>query len=222
MLIVPNPNPTRLFKICEYVDHRTGSAGTASQSYSGVNFGRPHAQRRLLLATSLRRAMPGAINFTGVTIGGVSATAVGTHPGADSSRSRIGFFIADVPTGESGTVTINTDQTTIGLGFTLFRIVGLQSATPTDQWTSTLATVAEDIDIASGGFAIGASVVNSSNAVPTWTGVEQHWFNAGVPGTTVANSSMLINAWSTVEDRPVGLTWTASPSVLLTSIIALR
>jgi hypothetical protein len=100
-----------------------GSASTTTVTLSGLSFGDPDGNRRVIAAFSWTDSSTGTISS--VTIGGVSATrVVRQDPGAVFRNDEI--WIASVPTGATGDIVIVRDLSSVGTNVrcAVFRAVG--------------------------------------------------------------------------------------------------
>lgn len=110
-------------------------------------------------------------NFTALSIGGVSATEVGTQVG--DSNVRVQIFYANVPTGTSGTVTSTTSDVVDDGGVFLVRVVGGSQVHDTAEAISgnDLNLNVDTLDACA--VLAGGIRANASNQW-TWTGVTEH------------------------------------------------
>lgn len=136
----------------------TNSVG--SGTHSGLSFGAEHATRRLIVPI-VHSGDP----ITAVTIGGVSASLVVRQKGTDGSISPYSeIWIAHVPTGTSGTVSITgAGSQVIGL----YHCVGLRSSTATDTATDPSGDQSFSIDIESRGVVVCLAGSRESSATPS-------------------------------------------------------
>jgi hypothetical protein len=95
-------------------------------TYTGVDFGTEAADRYIIVALGTRND---SRTFTGVTIGGISATIIIQQ---QSGNSTAGIAIAAVPTGTSGDVVVNLSGTADSHYLGVWSATGLASATPVD------------------------------------------------------------------------------------------
>lgn len=130
--------------------------GVSQHSFTGVNFGSPVADR--LLVMGVASVSFGNLEVASASIGGVSTTPIvsaADSPGGNESHASL--HRALVPTGTSGTVTINwSAEDGDGAFMVLYYLSGYDSATPHDAGTSL------GITIPSGG--IGIAIQSSRSA----------------------------------------------------------
>ena len=97
-VIIGEPKPqitlTNAFSVDAY--------NVAVHTYTGLSFGAADASRFIIVGVC------GGTTLTNVTIGGVTATAVGNISGT-------GIFIAALPTGTTGTVVVTLSSATFGV-----------------------------------------------------------------------------------------------------------
>lgn len=136
----------------------TTSTGTV-YSIAGMAFGAEHASRYLIAAIGVTELYGGPCVVEAVTIGGVAASPVYTVTGAES-ESRVVFWGALVPTGTSGTVTVDVQPDHAGCAVVLYRAVNLESLTPYDaDWIASNGNTGDftvNLNIPAGGIALCA------------------------------------------------------------------
>jgi hypothetical protein len=126
---------------------------------SGVDFGAADADRYIFVSLTGGSSLSDRV-FNSVTIGGVAATrCVRAVEGGATYNAEV--WGALVPSGTSGNVVTNSSP---GAAYTpqsmaVYRVVGLQSLTPTD--TSVGTSSAANLDISEGGFVIAVGVDNA-------------------------------------------------------------
>ena len=141
----------------------------STTTFSSQNFGTADASRLIVAAFGCgpTGASP---SITSVTIGGVTATLVETIKATDI---RAGIYVAAVPTGTSGTVTIVWSTTADSVGCNLYALYNC-SATPTDHGNSIASTGTFDLDVAANGIAVAYQVSrNNTDVTHTWAGLTE-------------------------------------------------
>lgn len=185
---------------------KTGDAksGSASTSYSfPLPFGVAEFGRVLGAAISMvaQFSLP---SFTGVTIGGVSATSLvqQTHTPANA-LTRTGIFGAVVPGGTSGNVVVNASPAPLRMDIGLFAIHGGASLTPRDVLGSNAANPSGTLDIAAGGVAFAHIGITSGASSTNWTGLTEQYdahtvsvtyYSGASDAFSVAEAARLITA----------------------------
>lgn len=134
-------------------------------SWAGVSFGAAAADRHIILLASSRRA--GAPTFASASLGGVAATLVAS---STTTNSLVGIFIAAVPSGTTGTVAINHNETNlVSCGYAVYSTYGLSSITPIDTANiNDFPTLSDVLTAISGGPIFAVSQAPSGTATFTW------------------------------------------------------
>lgn len=155
-----------------YVASGVASSAGASYTVTSVSFGAAHPTRHFIL-------MVAALSFapTSATIGGVAATSIASASSTDaSSAPRVAIYIAKVPTGTSGNITITVSSPAGSITYGLYRCTGLRSAAPTAVGADSSATTSLSLGIQARGVMLGASAI-SGGASRSWSGLATN-FNA--------------------------------------------
>lgn len=155
-----------------YTGSYGASVGSSPYSSSAIAIGAADTERYVLVAVVLW-----ATNATisSVTIGGISATAVGTLASflSGGNHNKIQFYIAKVPTGTTAVVVVTTSITIDRLGILAWRLMGLQSVTPVDEAEAGNADpMTAAIDAPGGGAIFGAAMVPLGTTF-TWTNLTE-------------------------------------------------
>lgn len=159
--------------VTETVSHEEFTADATQYTSSALGIGTASATRYVLAGLVARHATI-TPNVTGITIGGVSATACGAAVEQETGTTQA-FFIAAVPTGTTAVVVVDWDQTVLRMGLTLWALTGLQSTTPTNVYADTsLASNAYSvsIDVTANGAAYAIAQCNSA-LTTTWAGLTE-------------------------------------------------
>ncbi len=165
-------------------DYKTND-GTV-YSFTSTSFGAAVSNRYILVGIAYKASDSPTLT---VSIGGVSATAI-----TGTSRYAVGvktqFFIANVPTGTSGTVTVTGTVSGLRCYLATWRITGLNSTTAVDTAGSSSFTVnapADTIDVSAGGCIFGVSQNGKDN---TWLrGSSAHrQYTGATSGVSVATT----------------------------------
>ncbi len=139
----------------------TDAADAMAYSFSGVPFGAVKPRRKILVGVGLGTSTGFFGNATAVTIGGVAAT--NTAPK---------YWIADVPSGTSGTIAI-TCAAHLNCTISVWSILRLRSATAVGSIGST-SPLPASITVKPNGFVFGISrgIVGTTDIV--WSGVTEN------------------------------------------------
>ena len=152
--------------ILAYVDNQQNLVSPGA-THPGMNFGAANPKRYLIAAI----AFSSLTSITSVTIGGVAATElVAVVSGFGNARSA--FFIAAVPTGTSGDVTVNAGAGGVS-SVALYSVVNLQSATPiaTDSNFGS-SPLGMSLNGTKGGIVLASAYMTGSpGASASWTGL---------------------------------------------------
>lgn len=166
---------------------RSGTSGvidgtdTASYSFAAADIGVASLDRHVLVGVNGRGAA--TRTFTGFTIAGITATAVGAQ--LDNSFNTSAFYIAPVPTGTTGTIAFTLDAAWVRAQIGVWALTGLGSMTSTDRQTDTTFTtntVNVSMSCRAGGaiFALANHINDASmTGWGTWAGVAED-FDANV------------------------------------------
>ncbi|WP_066210248.1 MULTISPECIES: DUF2807 domain-containing protein [Sphingomonadales] len=220
---------TTLASSLSFLAGRADPANAASYTFTSVSLGDEAATRKIAVAVAWRSA--GTTNdITGVTIAGVSATQVtGGRNTTGNNISATAIWIADVPTGATGSIVVTLASDAVRLGIAAYRLVGVETlrtsgtSLPTTGGVQTLsATVtlpssghtiavtfngagqswisAAHDDLASGERSF--SVANASTNA-TWTGVTED-YDASLEATNSTYSALAYAVWDVVEASGAG------------------
>lgn len=179
---------TQLSATIAYTDHTSSYSSQSTYNFSSQIIGtNPSSTRHVLAAVSFRDASSSTTCDT-VTIGGVSATQIGTPATVttDGYMTYVGFWIALVPTGETATISVSMSATCSFCSVGLYEVDGLRSTTPVDSGadesgtTSLTTTLTEP---ASGTYvAAGASQGNNITGEDWTSGVTEAYDSVNTIG----------------------------------------
>lgn len=114
-------------------------------------------------------------SYSSATVGGNSATEVIDTANASSVVQSAIYIIAN-PSGTTATIVVNTSVAVASMTVCVWAGYDLQSATAVDTasaFSSTSAAMTLDLDISSGGFAVGAATSQTGTPTHTWTGMTE-------------------------------------------------
>lgn len=108
--------------VSEYLanDKKAPVSATTTQSFANLNFGTESARRYLVACLGWADLNDVATGTTSVTIGGVTATKLAEQ--IDAAEMASAIYIALVPTGTTGTVTINLSSAADRFSVSLFSL----------------------------------------------------------------------------------------------------
>jgi len=161
-------------------------------TFASQNLGTASSDRVIAVAVSGRQSS--ARTVSSVTIGGVSATEIGTR---GSSQNPLGIWIAAVPTGTTGDVVVTFSGAMLRCHIVAWAVTG----------GATLANASSGTDTATvtgvtGGFIIaaanttGASTFTWTNATEQYDAITESFNTSGADATTVG--SVLVTATPTI------------------------
>lgn len=151
------------------------SGGGTAHNHTSISFGdAPGAgeTRHILVAAGTLVA-----NFSAVSIGGVSATPIVTADRAAGDNTIVAFYLAEVPTGTSGTVALTLSASFLFSTLGVWRLMNIGSTTPHDTATDitpSSGVLNLDCDVQAGG-AIFAATQQSNGGTNTWSGVTEDY-----------------------------------------------
>lgn len=154
----------------DLVDNDATGSDASSFSFSGMSFGTPGSDRRIIIAISLRGSS-GLSDVDSVTVGGVSATQIYTGKntgGGDLAEAT--WWIAN-PTGTSGTVAVNCGANVVQIGIAVYRVTGLISETAKD--TAVDITSVHDVDVATEPGDLVLGIGYSYGLTSNWSGLTE-------------------------------------------------
>jgi hypothetical protein len=167
-------------------DQAAPSGGVAT--VTGLTFNAEAGDR--IIAASITTESSG-VTFTGVTIGGVTAT---QRVQAQDGNNRADIWSASVPTGTTGNVAVTVSGGSADVSVATFSITGANAA-PTD--TDSATGIAVDISVTgltipTDGAGIAAFCNNASGTAVTWTGAaESHDTQTTGTGTHRHSSAII-------------------------------
>lgn len=175
-------------------------------TFAGQNLGAADAGRYIVVCVESRASLARTIST--VTVGGVSASiAVQVSNGNNVA----GIAIAAVPTGTTGDVVVTFSGSVLRAAVQLYRVLGIDSATPADFDSSAAADPTVNLDVPAGGVAFGC-VLTTSTGTTAWTGLtEDH-------DSVVESAVNVSSASGEFASTQTGLTITADVSASSTPV----
>jgi hypothetical protein len=125
-------------------ENHLNNQASATYTFTAVGIGTANASRYIVVAYSIKGNSSQTIST--FTIGGVTATLVGTAQGTtNQAEGKQGIAIALVPTGTTANIVITlsagfTASTSNGIGIDVYSAVGVVNTTPTDTFEQNTAT----------------------------------------------------------------------------------
>lgn len=149
------------------------TANDATPNYTSLSFGPAASDRVMVAFEAYTDTSSGSSDFTGTTIGGVSATEVTEATGSGSVNA--GMHVAAVPSGTTGNIDIGISNAgaLTDSALSLLRMKGF-SATPyaVNQGLTGGTSISRTIDCPAGGVIV-AGCYNDGGAPMTWTNVDE-------------------------------------------------
>lgn len=173
----------------------------STYTFSSVNLGSPATNRTIVVGVAVSSG--GTPTSATVTIGGVSATVVGTISDADMVDSMSLIAYATVATGTSGDVEVVVDATCRVCRIYTYRVIAT-SFSVSNLYTDNGASLSQSVSVSSGGSAIAVSACASSVATATWTGAAEQADSTG----DEAGSSALLESTAT-SPVTISCSWSA-------------
>jgi len=151
-----------------FSDSAFQQANLTTYSFTSMNFGTAATDRKIITAFSGGNVFR---NVSSVTIGGVAATALATIKSTGGALTTA-MYIADVPSGTSGTITVVWAGAMTACGIGCWSVYGMNSSTPLDISTAASISGTQSLTINKGdGFSLAAyGNYSSSSTNVTWTG----------------------------------------------------
>lgn len=161
------------------IDFLQSAVATPNQqtyTFSSQSFGAEAADRYIIVYASARdTGSAGTESITSVTVAGAAATEVIQTSNEQTNTTVAGLFIVAVPTGTTGDIAIELNETMVSCGYIAYRATGIE-ALATDTTTNAPASgdPSTTIDILAGGFAIGGvTVAVEATRSAAWTGLTE-------------------------------------------------
>lgn len=143
------------------------SASFASQAFGAV----PSFRETRYIAVAIAGAVDSSQSITGVTIGGITATNIVQRT---ATHIPCGVWVAEVPTGTTGTVamTFSGDMATVGIAVARIINPGNHLGFDTASGNHASGTIDLSLDIPTGGAAIAVAHAENGSST-TWTGLTE-------------------------------------------------
>ncbi len=180
-----------------YTAQAVDTGDLTTYTFASQALGTASADRKIVVG--IVGAAGGARTISSVTVGGVSATALGTLY-APLAGVMVGFYIASVPTGTTGSVVVTWSSGCVRCAIGLWAVTGASSTV-----SATLQNGAEpqtgSLTVPANG-AFAAIAYNGNNTTYTWTNATEDFDAAfelgeiysGASGTSTPGGSITITA----------------------------
>ena len=196
-----------------FLDSGKNEVGTTTTTYNSIGFGTAKDDRIVAVAISYRKTASStmASPLNSVTIGGVSATQA--IAAAASQRTASSIWYANVPSGTTGTIVLNSPDA-IASAISVYRLIDVSSSTPNDTdssgSTGTVNTLSNTVNIQDK----GVGVCSAANANDTDT---INWSGTGITkNTNIQNaasndhqhsSALVVNSGASAANRTYTASW---------------
>lgn len=198
-----------------YVGHAE-SAGTASSYTFTYTFSTANANRHLIAGVAFQSASSLTV---AVSIGGVSATPIGTKIGT-TGNAEMAFFYAVVPTNTTQTVVVTfSGGNAVQCGCGLYDLEGVTVLN--DSMTTSTGLLTATLNVPAGGAVLGIDFASGSSQSHSWTGItldytanvfSANWQYSGAHGNFATGNSSL-----TVTDTVGGTISSRAGAIILFS-----
>lgn len=157
-----------------FQDNQEATATDTTHTFSSMGIGTAASDRYVLACLSWQGSAA-TRTVSSVTIGGVTATQVGSTANAGSFSFRsTAMFIALVPSGTTADVVITVNADAVNWACVTYSAAGLLSATPASTATSTAADPTASMSCDANGAIIGCAVTGAaSSPSATWAGIAE-------------------------------------------------
>lgn len=178
--------------------------GVSSRTINGASIGTAASDRIVIFCELISNQDGTGFSTTGVTIGGVTATAITAAVSFQSNVYRIRCWWALVPTGTTANIVSTYSETSSSLpdiyNYVVYRVVGADTTTPISASTTatdTDSSAAASLAIPASGAGIGFSATGGTRTF-TWTNLtEDTDFNNASNGETSSSASSTSSGTST-------------------------
>lgn len=218
LLLTPVPSRPVHIPIIAFLDTDADTGSASTYNFSGFTFGTAHHSRAIVVATCGRSTA--ARSVTGITVGGVTASLL-RHQEGTGGTSTSELWIAKVPTGTSGTISVDWSGSMNNCGVAAWSIKHLRSLSPVDTAASAGDANTINVSVANRGVAVAASMILLSDSTCTWTGVTENFDAAIDSGENTYFSGGLYQA-STPTTRAITANWPGSSTAVATVAASFR
>ena len=209
----PTFSPVDATTTAEYTGSGLESPGgslSSPRTFAGVSVGSADAGRHVVSAIMLQRTSGSGSPVTGVTIGGVTATKIGSTGLSGHTLEHVAeFWIAAVPTGTTADVTVAFTGTIFRWAASLFKVLGYSSVhNSATAGTLSANAVSASINGRANGCII-ACVLNNGVTSYTWTNLTERYdgtaaitFSAASDNFATAQTALSITATQAANNSP--------------------
>lgn len=169
-----------------FLQSANNAGNNSTYTFSSQNFGAAAADRYIIVAVHLDFSNQ-SNSVSSVTIGGVTATHLGTQTG---NQYLTAFYMALVPTGTSGNVVVTCSTIALAGAIGMWSATGIHSV-PAIVKTNNAEDPTATVDIPAGG-AVVAAAYSPTNTTTSWTNLTERYdavFADGASNHTITGAS---------------------------------
>lgn len=185
-----------------FTDSSVDVAAATTYNFASQALGTAAGNRKIVVA--ICAGTSGQVSS--VTIGGVSASHVVSVTG---SEARTEFWVANVPTGATGTISVSLSASSGRCGIGVWAIYGAGSAAH-DTATSTASPGSVSLDVPAGGVAIAACTAQNP-VTTTWSGLTEN-YDENIESGDQSHSGASLAFESAQSGLSITSTYSATPS----------
>lgn len=175
----------------EFLESKISTADLTTYNFTDCAFGLAVPTRRIIVCVS---AEGSTSSVSSVSVAGISASLVVHAGGTDSSDPNCAIYVADVPTGSSGTVSVTFGSGKSRACIFLYRLTSAQfSARSTASDTDNSNPVTASITPLSGGVVVALCAATFGSGAVSWSGLTED-AEETPEGAMLASSASLSSA----------------------------
>lgn len=186
-LLMPPPRLRRP-TVGAFLSNGQITGNNTTYTFTSVDFGAASAKRYLIVAI-VGRAGSTSATLSSVTIGGVTASVIGTALG-NGTTNQLALYGALVPSGTSGDIVAVFSAARNFAAYGLWALTQYESTAPVATYADTDSTMSGAISIKGGGFAVGAACTDDETSY-TWTGLSENFDTTIQSNLTFTGASVL-------------------------------
>lgn len=157
-----------------YLQTDTSTSDLTTYTFSSQNLGTADAGRYIVVCVSARNTA-GSLTVSSVSVGGVSASSITQITNSGSNHNVAAIAICAVPSGTTGDIVVTFAAGALRCVVNAYRLVDIDSATPSDTVTSIANDPTGALDVPAGGAAIGVSNSGTGATATSWTGITEDY-----------------------------------------------
>ena len=154
--------------VLTYVTHLEQAGGTSTQTFTSASIGTAAADRLVIVGIVIGKDAGtwSANPVSSVTIGGISATQVGSQILCEgTTTAALSMFAATVPTGTTANIVLSLAANGVA-DIVIWNATGLSSTTASDTKSDNATPFTQSLTVPTGGFGIGLA---GGETVTSWT-----------------------------------------------------